>query len=147
MRPNDIYTVDDLVDNLRECAKDWLYCGGSEALEEQFELASEAIRERVTDFEAKVVALQKELDELKELTRWHNGDFENPTKEGEYNVFVSCANGDDPFYSVDKWSDNRGWSNFGWHKSDSDPDFELPQFFVAAWSSFHEIDIDLEQGE
>ena len=72
MRPNDIYTVDDLVDNLRECAKDWLYCGGSEALEEQFELASEAIRERVTDFEAKVVALQKELDELKERYRWHN---------------------------------------------------------------------------
>ncbi len=97
--------------------------------------------------QAEIEALQQELDELKELTRWHNGDFENPTKEGEYNVFVSCANGDDPFYSVDKWSDNRGWSNFGWHKSDSDPDFELPQFFVAAWSSFHEIDIDLEQGE
>ena len=71
MRPNDIYTVDDLVDNLRECAKDWLYCGGSEALEEQFELASEAIRERVTDFEAKVIALQKELAELKEKYRWH----------------------------------------------------------------------------
>jgi hypothetical protein len=72
MRPNDIYTVDDLVDNLRECAKDWLYCGGSDALEEQFELASEAIRERVTDFEVKVTALQKELDELKERYRWHN---------------------------------------------------------------------------
>lgn len=72
MRPNDIYTVDDLVDNLRECAKDWLYCGGSEALEEQFELASEAIRERVTDFEAKVIALQKELAELKDKYRWHS---------------------------------------------------------------------------
>ena len=72
MRPNDIYTVDDLVDNLRECAKDWLYCGGSDALEEQFELASEAIRERVTDFEVKVTALQKELAELKEKYRWHS---------------------------------------------------------------------------
>ena len=106
-----------------------------------------ALRKQIEMQDFVITALQKELDELKELTRWLNGDFENPTKEGEYNVFVSCANGDDPFYSVDKWSDNRGWSNFGWHKSDSDPDFELPQFFVAAWSSFHEIDIDLEQGE
>lgn len=80
MRPNDIYTVDDLVDNLRECAKDWLYCGGSEALEEQFELASEAIRERVTDFEAKVIALQKELDELK------NGDKQYKRKVGKPDV-------------------------------------------------------------
>lgn len=101
MRPNDIYTVDDLVDNLRECAKDWLYCGGSEALEEQFELASEAIRERVTDFEAKVIALQKELDTLKvELAQyeWQSGE---PKAEGEYLVLAKNSEGDRLYLTSD----------------------------------------------
>lgn len=77
---------------------------------------------------AEIEALQQELDELKELTRWHNGDFENPTKEGEYWVIVQNLEGE-KVNSMDYWH-GANWRYYGWR----DDETGEPRSDVLAWS-------------